>query len=301
MRSFRFLLLVYLGLTSCIQTDEVEDSLSNFRIVSERQFIVVGEDLQLQAVGTNEFGDEFAVFPQWATSDADVVTIDAGGFAHGISPGQASVTATYKETPPVSFLLTVVDPSELVAYIRVTGAAANLQPSQSRQLAATAYDINDMALADVTFEWQTSNSEVAVVDATGLVTAVANGTCEIAAIHQGKASQPYVVTVSDAAIREGAFEGAAGHQARGTAMLSAYENGVRLMFSEDFFASNGPGLYVYLSQHPNSTEGGIELAPLTVLEGPSSYDVNNVTLNAYDYVLIYCKPFKVVVGRALLN
>ena len=73
-----------------------------------------------------------------------------------------------------------------VAAVVVTPAADTLVAlGQTRPLAAMAHDANGQAIAGTPFTWQSSAPAVASVSATGVVTAVANGSATITATTEG--------------------------------------------------------------------------------------------------------------------
>ena len=75
-----------------------------------------------------------------------------------------------------------------------------------------------------------------------------------------------------------------------------------LFFESNFEASNGPGLHVYLSNQAEGVAGGIDLGELKSNEGAQQYALpDDININTYDYVIIYCKPFSVVFGNGELK
>ena len=58
-----------------------------------------------------------------------------------------------------------------------------------------------------------------------------------------------------------------------------------------------PGLYVYLSNNPNSVSGALEIGPVEVFEGAHDYTISGLDITTYAYVLYFCKPFNVKVGH----
>jgi hypothetical protein len=60
--------------------------------------------------------------------------------------------------------------------------------------------------------------------------------------------------------------------------------------------SSLPGLYVYLSNNPNTTNGAYEIGEVTTFSGAHSYTFSGVGINEYNHVLYFCKPFSVKVG-----
>ena len=62
-----------------------------------------------------------------------------------------------------------------------------------------------------------------------------------------------------------------------------------------------PGLYVYLSNNPNSTSGSYEIAEVNVFNGAHSYTLpSSIDISDYKYILYWCKPFNVKVGDSTI-
>ena len=97
--------------------------------------------------------------------------------------------------------------------------------------------------------------------------------------------------------RTGSFRGNRDYEVSGTFTLSNTSGELQLTFSDNFSTSNGPGLFIYLTNSESSTAGGVELGALKSNSGAQTYDVSDeVQLGTYDYVLVYCKPFGVAFG-----
>ena len=62
-----------------------------------------------------------------------------------------------------------------------------------------------------------------------------------------------------------------------------------------------PGLYVYLTNNPNTTNGAFEIGAVEVFSGAHSYTFSGVGLNDYSHVLYFCKPFSVKVGDGVIE
>ena len=81
-------------------------------------------------------------------------------------------------------------------------------------------------------------------------------------------------------------------------------NGTQIILSLDdtYRASSSlPGLYLYLTNNPNSPEDGFEVGEVTVFAGAHSYNLpSSINLMDYKYLLYWCKPFRVKVGDAQL-
>lgn len=79
--------------------------------------------------------------------------------------------------------------------IVLSPVSANLAPGSTQQFAASVRDQNNNIMASPTVTWASSNTAVATVNSAGLVTAVAQGTCEIRATSGAVQSAPYVIVV----------------------------------------------------------------------------------------------------------
>ncbi|WP_240751474.1 DM13 domain-containing protein [Flagellimonas onchidii] len=62
-----------------------------------------------------------------------------------------------------------------------------------------------------------------------------------------------------------------------------------------------PGLYLYLTNNPNSVNGAHEVGAVEVFSGEHFYTIENVGLNEFKYLLYWCKPFSVKVGDGKIN
>jgi len=164
---------------------------------------------------------------------------------------------------------------------------------------------------DLDVTWMTSNPLIVTVDSTGLVAAVDSGevTITVSGVdEEGNAllfEDNFVVgnsTVSTSFNRTGVVNTTSSYDLTGAFRLEKVGTGVRLDFFDDYNASSSlPGLYIYLTNNNTTTNGALELGPVTVFSGAHSYDIPDVGLNDYSYVLYFCKPFNAKVGDGLIN
>ncbi len=127
----------------------------------------------------------------WSSGDASVATVDATGLVTAVANGAATVTAT-SGTASGSATVTV---KQAVHAVTVSPAADTLLASgDTVRLAAEARDGNAHIVAGTEFSWASGDTTVAMVDADGLVTAVANGVATVTAT-VGAASGHASVTV----------------------------------------------------------------------------------------------------------
>ena len=109
-------------------------------------------------------------------------------------------------------------------------------------------------------------------------------------------------------LRRGTFVGADNfHQGEGTATVYRVAKDLILRL-DPFTVTNGPDLHVILTKHPapksraDVKEGYIEVAKLKGNSGSQNYTLpQDVRLDEYRAVVIYCKPFHVVFSVATLQ
>ena len=91
------------------------------------------------------------------------------------------------------------------------------------------------------------------------------------------------------------------HDAQGVTYTIPLENGENVLRLEDFKSTNGPDLYVYLSTDKHASDF-VNLGELKANSGNQNYEIpNDVDLDKYNTVLIWCKAFGVLFGSAELS
>ena len=127
----------------------------------------------------------------WTSSANSVATVDASGLVTGVAEGTATITASAGSASGS----TVVTVTQSVVSVAVSPSGTELTAwGETVQLAAEAFDENGHAVAGAEFSWESSDAAVATVDASGLVTGVAEGMATITA-SAGSASGSAVATV----------------------------------------------------------------------------------------------------------
>ncbi len=99
-------------------------------------------------------------------------------------------------------------------------------------------------------------------------------------------------------LKSGVFEGLAGHNAEGTAKILQVNDMTFLRF-ENFQVTNGPDLRVYITPD-GDVKDGIHLEKLKGSKGDQNYLLENIDVDVYDTVVIYCQPFGAYFGQAEL-
>ena len=130
----------------------------------------------------------------WSSANASVATVDASGVVTAVSNGTATIAAS---AGGVSGTATVTVSQEVSA-VAVSPAADTLLTGDTLRLAAEATDANGHAVAAAEFSWASSDTLVAAVDDTGLVTGVGAGQAAITAATAGIAGRAGLTIVAPA-------------------------------------------------------------------------------------------------------
>ena len=173
-RSFLVVALSLLGpllITTCGGdggTDPVDPSVS---LSPTTASLYVGDQVSLTATVTGTSGSA-----SFSSSAPGVATVDASGMVTGVSPGNATITASAGGAAATALI--TVDPSS----ISVGPQGPSILPEETVQLTATI-----TGGSGHTVTWTSGDEEVATVDGTGLVTAVGPGSTSITASVDGQA------------------------------------------------------------------------------------------------------------------
>lgn len=179
----------------------------------------------------------------------------------------------------------------------------SLQVGETYQLSATYY--NEAGVEETsTIDWKSTNDQIVSITNNGLASALQPGSTEIIASFQSAADTILLVsgekTSTVTQIRSASLSTVSSYPLEGTASLEEEDDGsLYLRFSDNFNTTSAlPGLYVYLSNNVNSKANAYEVGAVVQFTGAQEYILPGaITLNEYDYVLFYCKPFNVPVGN----
>ena len=159
--------------------------------------VVEGDTLRLTATATNAYGQvvngvEFV----WASGNTAVAVVDASGLVTGVGAGEVQVTATVAGVTGRAELAIVAPVPTTIAVTPDTVVLTAL--GHSTQLAAEVRDQAGRAMDGVPVAWSSADTTVAVVDTSGLVTAVRSGAATVTAT-AGEAAGEARVTVMQSA------------------------------------------------------------------------------------------------------
>lgn len=126
----------------------------------------------------------------WSTSDSSVATVSSDGTVTAVKNGKATVTAKCGDLSAQT-KVTVINPLKAIT---ITGTTHSIKKGQTTQLGLT-YDPADTT-DSVAATWTSSNTSVATVSKTGLVTALKDGSTTIKAT-VGNVSSTYDIAVKE--------------------------------------------------------------------------------------------------------
>ncbi len=164
------------------------------------------------------------------------------------------------------------------------------------------------AQESVDVQWESADQEVISISSPdGLAQALQIGSSTIRASYQfdEKVIEDIIEihvgqnTVDVLQSKSGTIETTSFYTLKGDFEFIETEEGVLLDIAENYEASSGlPGLYIYLSNNPNSIANALEVSAVDVFNGAHRYDIPNVDFEEYQFIVYFCKPFNVKVGQA---
>jgi len=119
----------------------------------------------------------------WASSNTSVATVSSSGLVTGKVAGSATITATSEGQSGTAAITVVHVP---VASVTVSPASASVPAGSALQLTATPKDAAGNPLSGRTIAWSSSNTAVATVSSSGLVSGVVAGSATITAMSEGQ-------------------------------------------------------------------------------------------------------------------
>ena len=157
------------------------------------EITALGATVQLRAEVRDQDGQVMTgATVTWASGSAAVATVDPTGLVTAAGNGTATITASAGSASGSA----TVSVAQRVSSVTVSPAADTLVEGDTLHLSAEAVDGNGHAVAEAEFEWASSDTLVAQVDDSGLVTGVAAGEAEITATSSGVPGRAQVTVVA---------------------------------------------------------------------------------------------------------
>jgi hypothetical protein len=134
----------------------------------------------------------------WSSSNTGVATVNASGNVTAVAAGTASVRATSEGQTGSATITVTAPPPAPVATVTVSPATASVPVGQTVQLSAVTRDAGGNVLTGRVVTWSSSNTALATVSGSGLVTGVAAGQATITATSESRTGQSVVTVTSTA-------------------------------------------------------------------------------------------------------
>ena len=185
---------VLLLLNACGSSTAPAAAVASVSVTPGTGSLRVGKTLQLSATAKDAAGTTLAGRTiSWRTSSASRATISDAGLVTGVDLGTVSITATSEGAAGTAFITVAATP---VATTSVSPATSTIYPTQTVQLTATLKDSADNVLTGRTVTWTSSDTTIAQVSTSGLVTARGLGTATITATSETRSGTATVTVAS---------------------------------------------------------------------------------------------------------
>ena len=162
-------------------TIAVKTPVATVAVAAPADSIEITETLQFTATARDGAGNVMDVAFTWHSSDEGVATVDANGLVTPVAPGTTTISARHSVKSGGKAIIVMIP----VNRIAVTPEGGTINAGTSLRLTAAALDASGTSLNRV-ISWKSSNSAVAAVDQTGLVTSGEVGSATITASAGGK-------------------------------------------------------------------------------------------------------------------
>ena len=177
-----FLLLIFLALTTCGKDSPTGPPTPSSITVTPASatLTAIGQTIQLHAGVVDRNGKAIAgASVTWTSSNASVASVSPSGLVTAHQTGTTTIKAT---SSGVSGQAIVKVETPVVTGIILTAADTLLTAlGQTKRINASVRDQTGRPLSGIDLTWSSSDSTVASVDSTGLVTAIGNGETDIMA------------------------------------------------------------------------------------------------------------------------
>jgi uncharacterized protein YjdB/pimeloyl-ACP methyl ester carboxylesterase len=182
--------------------------------------IAVATTVQLTAIATDAHGNTAGTAtPTWTSSNTTVATVSNVGLITGVAAGAVTVTAAIGNISGSAAISVNQVP---VASVSVTPSIATIAVSGSTQLIASIFDQNNNQLVGRSVVWHSSDTTIATVNGTGLVSGKHSGMASITATSEGKVGTASISVTDPNAIASVSISPSTFHvQIQKTAALSA--------------------------------------------------------------------------------
>lgn len=134
----------------------------------------------------------------WTSSNTDVVTVTASGYATAVGGGSASLIATAggKSGSAAITVSGAAVSTAPVATVSLSPSAATVAVGSTQQLAVTLKDASGTTLTGRTVTWSSSSTGIGTISGGGLVSGIATGTTTVTATSEGKSASATITVTA---------------------------------------------------------------------------------------------------------
>ena len=294
MKNASFIIVCFLLLLSCVGEDLVNDYVDPDLRISNA-ILSIPEGVQYQF--TARFFDESGTKVEnptlvWLVDPPTALSIAQDGTIQAIAAGEATVIVqttglrgdiieartTFSVTAVTSTdtSTSTSETSTMTADSETSTLTTDTETSTMTTETETSTMTTDTETSTMTIETETSTTTIDNNTGSGIVLAPQ--------FYEGE------IISTSSYILEGNFR----YEHNGTQ--------ITLSLDENYRASTSlPGLYLYLGNNPNTVNGAIEIAKVTVFNGAHEYILPpSIELADYKYLIYWCRPFSVPVGEGTI-
>ena len=144
------------------------------------EFVALADTVQFTAEVRDQNGQTMnGTLVAWRSADPLVAAVNPSGLARAVGNGTTTIAATAGSASGVA----MISVQQEATSVDISPPADTLVEGDTLRLVAAAADANGYPVDSATFVWQSSDEEVAVVDTSGLVRAIAAGETVVTATH----------------------------------------------------------------------------------------------------------------------
>lgn len=266
--------------------------------------IIVNSEHQYQTTFINTLGVEEDTNIIWSSSNSNIASVSSTGLMKAISLGKVTITAktiSNGEEISSSDEFTVNTIGEMMS---INNPLNKLMVGETHQYTTT-YTDNTGQNGNVSISWSSSNEAIASINQEGFLTATNIGEVTIKASYTNANGEEILDTntfsIQGKAVntKSGTIGSTSSYELTGTFMLSEIPgtNNLELKIENNYKASTSlPGLYLYLTNNPNTIANAKKIQKVAVFNGAHNYIIENTSINEFSHLLYWCKPFSVKVG-----
>lgn len=175
-----------------VTAGSVLDRIATIDISVPTTTLSVGDSASATATAYDASGSVIPVPMSWRSLNKSIIEVGPSGKFYALRVGSASIEAravkdgVRGKSSIIGITIKATGGSSTVASVSVSVAETSLSIGQSTQATAIAKDASGKALSGRTFDFSSSNTSIATVSSSGLVTAKAPGTATVTASTNGK-------------------------------------------------------------------------------------------------------------------